>query len=672
MVLQLLFLGMAVGPATVQAQDPAYEPLEKAYAALRARDYETAVARFEEAIRLAPQRPSIRKDFAYLLLRIGEREAARDQFAEAMRLAPEDTHVALEYAFLCHETGKTAEARRIFDQIRTSGGPEARATAEQAFENIDRPLREGIARWKQALALRPGDFSAHYELARLAEQRGDHALAAAHYYEAWKLRPQLRSLLIPLGRARQALGDAEGAMAALLSASRSLDTRTAEEARTLLPERYPYVYEFQNAIRLDPTNIELRREYAYLLLAMGHGAEAEDEFRSIVEVAPKDWLSVAQLGFLHLARDDWAAAEPLLNRVLQGDDEALKERVRRALEPLRRLRQRTASPEPAPEVKVLAERSYQAGYLKDALKYYTAAHEQDPLDFSVILRLAWTHNLLRQDEYAIRWFELARKSPDPHIAAEATKAYRNLRPDFQRVRTTVWVFPIYSTRWRDLFSYGQVKTEIRLGRFPLRPYLSLRFIGDTRRTTGGASPQYLSESSFIGGLGVTTRPWRGFVLWGEAGSAVSYLAKRRDVPRAAPDYRGGVSFAKGFGRLLGSEASGPFFELNADGVFISRFDNDTLLYWQNRFGWTSAPVEALGGLQWQLYWNGNLITDARRQYWANLAESGPGVRLRWKWMPRSVAFSVNAVWGRYLIQRGNPWGVRFHDVRVGMWYAATR
>lgn len=672
MILKLALVCLAALAGAAQTPDAAYAPLEKAYAALRTRDYDTAVAHFEEAIRLAPERASIRKDFAYVLLKIGEREAARDQFAEAMRLAPDDVHVALEYAFLCHETGKTAEARRVFDQIRKSSAAEHRAIAARAFENIDRPLREGIERWRQALELRPGDFSAHHELARLAEQRHDYALAATHYLEAWKLRRELRSLLVSLGRVRQALGDAEGAMAAWLSASRSLDTRTAEEARVLLPKRYPYPYEFQNAIRLDPTNIELRREYAYLLLAMGRGAEAEQEFASILETSPQDLLSAAQLGFLRLARDDWAGAEPLLQRVLQGSDETLKERVRRALEPLLRLRRRSETAAPAPEVKVLAERSYKAGYLRDALKYFTAAHEQDPLDFSVILRLGWTYNLLRQDEQAIRWFELARKSPDPQIAAEAARAYRNLRPDFQRIRTTVWLFPVYSTRWRDLFSYGQIKTEVRLADFPLRPYLSLRFIGDTRQTTGEASPQYLSESSLIAAFGMAAGPWKGFVLWGEAGSAVNYLGARRNVPRAAPDYRGGVSFARGFGRLLGSEAGGWFFEANTDAVFVSRFDNDTLLYWQNRFGWTSPAIEALGGLQLQLYWNGNLVADVRRQYWANVAETGPGVRFRWKWMPRSVAFSVNAVRGRYLIRQGNPWAPEFYDLRAGFWYAGTR
>ena len=60
----------------------------------------SAIAGFQQAIALAPDRASIRKDLAYTLLKTGETEAARDQFAEAMRLDPGDEHAALEYAFL--------------------------------------------------------------------------------------------------------------------------------------------------------------------------------------------------------------------------------------------------------------------------------------------------------------------------------------------------------------------------------------------------------------------------------------------------------------------------------------------------------------------------------------------------------------------------------------------
>src|SRR5580693_8183946 len=180
--------------AAAQTPDPAYAPLEKAYAALKAKDYDRAIAAFEEALKIAPDRPAMRKDLAYTLLKIGENEAARDQFAEAMRLDPRDDHVGLEYAFLCYETKQQAVARRVFDRIRKTGN----ATAAEAFENVDRPLREGIARWSQAVEMAPDNFSAHEELARLAEQRDELALAAGQYEKAWRLRPERRSLLIDL------------------------------------------------------------------------------------------------------------------------------------------------------------------------------------------------------------------------------------------------------------------------------------------------------------------------------------------------------------------------------------------------------------------------------------------------------------------------------------------
>src|SRR5258707_11590754 len=87
-----------------QVADPAFPILEKAYAALRAHDYDRAIVAFAQAIPLAPTRASIHKDLAYTLLKTGETQAARDQFAVAMSLDPADDHVALEYAFLCHET----------------------------------------------------------------------------------------------------------------------------------------------------------------------------------------------------------------------------------------------------------------------------------------------------------------------------------------------------------------------------------------------------------------------------------------------------------------------------------------------------------------------------------------------------------------------------------------
>jgi tetratricopeptide (TPR) repeat protein len=444
--MRFVILLLAGAAAFAQPSDP----LTSAYEALRAKRYDEAISFFIKGIEQAPQRGDVRKDLAYTYLKVGEAEEARDQFGEAMRLDPADEHVALEYAFLCNETKEQGQARRIFDRLRHSQNASTRATAGQAFENIDRPLREGIDRWLQAIERGGENFSGHYELATLAERRDQLDLAARHYEAAWRMVPERRYVLIDLGRVWKALGRTEQATAALLGASRGGEPRAAEKARELLPSHFPYITEFHSALKLDPASVELRRDLAFLLLRMGRQAEAEAELKLI---AGKDLLAAAQLGFIYLGRKDNAAAMPLLERVLESGDEDLANRVRAVL------RRQQTGPKAAADAKIMADRSIKAGYLRDALKYLDLAHESDPVDFSVMLKLGWTYNVLHDDDQAVRWFDLARRSPEPTLAAEAERAWKNLHSSVARVRTTSWLFPMYSSRWRDLFSYGQVKTE---------------------------------------------------------------------------------------------------------------------------------------------------------------------------------------------------------------------
>ncbi len=663
-------MALLLAPAAAQTADPAYQPLTQAYDALRQKNYDQAVAGFEQAIALAPDRASIRKDLAYTLLKIGENEAARDQFAEAMRIDPSDEHVALEYAFLCYETKQQAIARRIFDRIRKTGN----ATAEQAFQNIDRPLAEGIERWRKALEASPDNFSAHQELATLAEQRDERELASEHYERAWRLKPGERPLMLDLGRVWKQMGRIEQANSMLLAASRGGQPRVAERARELLPSRYPYVYEFEKALEVDPKNFELRREYSYLLLEMGNKEGAERQFQILNQMSPADLLSAAQLGFLRLNRRDYAGAQPLLDQVLKGDDEELADRVRIALKLPQTLRRHEPSPSrTSQEAKAIADKSLQAGYLKDAVKYLTIAHENDPVDFGVMLKLGWVYNILKDDREAVKWFNLASKSPDPDVSKEASQAARNLSPSFSRFRTTMWANPFFSSRWHDAFGYGQVKTAIKIGGLPIQPYISMRFVGDVRGTTGATlgnpAPQYLSESSFIFGVGFATAAWHGATAWFEAGEAVKYLSSRKDVGAMIPDYRGGIAYGKGFGHLMGG-SRGPFFETNEDAVFVSRFQNDLLLYTQNRVGYSFPRSE--NGFQAQFFWNINATTDRLHQYWANFVESGPGLRFRAPGMPKSMLFSVSLLRGVYTDNQDNPRRPNFFDLRAGFWYAFTR
>lgn len=667
----ILLIVLTAAFAAAQTPDPAYAPLEKAYEALRAKDYDQAIAAFEQAVKIAPDRPAMRKDLAYTFLKIGENEAARDQFAEAMRLDPRDDHVALEYAFLCYETKQQAIARRIFDRIRKTGN----ATAAEAYENVDRPLREGIARWSRAVELSPDNFSAHEELARLAEQRDELPLAAEHYRKAWALRSDRRNLLLDLGRVFREMKRNEEADAALLAASRGAEPRVAEEARELLPKRYPYVYEFQRALALDPHNVALRRELAFLHIEMKNRAEAEKEFQTVVESAPDDLLSVAQLGLLRWTRGDQEAALPLLQRVLSSGDSELANRVRTAMKTPQNLQRRPeeARPSGSGQARLLGEKSLEKGYLQDAAKYFRIAHENDPEDYGVMLKLGWTYNMLKDDREAVRWFRLARASPDPAVAAEASRAYRNLEPDTGLFHTTVWIFPTYSSRWDDLFAYAQGKVELRLKHSWLKPYLSARLVGDSRGEVSfaGLGPQYLSERSVILGLGIATKSFYGAFGWFEAGESLRLNPTLADPGRLLPDYRGGVSYVKSLGHVLAGGGHGRFAETNDDGIYVSRFNKDTLLYSQNRAGFTMRESESLAGFHTQFYWNANATVDMQGQYWANYVETGPGVKFKFEGSRLPVLFSINLLRGAYLINQGNPRGPNFNDLRIGVWYAFT-
>lgn len=215
--------------------NPAEEAADRGYAALRARQYDEAVAAFDRALQADPGLRHVRKDLAYTLLRRGDREAARDHFDRLRREDPGDEQSALEYAFLCYETRRVQEARRTFHMLRLAAKQEAvRQTAGDAFDNVDRPLREGIERWSEAVRRAPQQWSAHEELAQLAEMRDELALAAEHYELAWKLRPQKHELLLSLARVWGELGQQGKARAALAAAWRHGSPRVSEQAREMM------------------------------------------------------------------------------------------------------------------------------------------------------------------------------------------------------------------------------------------------------------------------------------------------------------------------------------------------------------------------------------------------------------------------------------------------------
>lgn len=677
---------------------------ELAYRAKRANDLDRAARLFSAAIEEDPSNLPLRKDFAYTLLAMGRSEDARDQFDEIYRRDPEDTHAGLELAFLCHETGRSEDAWRLFRDLRKARNPEHRATAAAAFDRMESNFHSRIERLKEALRRDPGNYSSHLELARAQRVRNDFRAAAAEFEAAYRLKPEYPEVLLDLVAVLRKAGDANRAQAVALAASHSRSAFVAEQARALLPKRYPYLAEFEEALRFEPKQPALRREMAFFFLSLGRERDATEAFRDVLRDDPSDWLASAQLGFLELDHGRVEAAISHLEAALATEDLELRRRIESVLsshgvnsaaavvvppisaramtQPEDELKGNLAAAE---EARQMGRKSYEAGFIPDAIRFYEEAQRLDPANFDTMLRLAWSLNMAKRDDEAIRWFSLAARSPDVALAREAESAIRNLTvpapsPSGRAATTdkegpvaTLWVMPLHSTRWGTTFSYAQAKLEWFTHRLPVVPYASLRFVGDTTGAVGAADPQFLSENSFILGIGARTRSWKNTLAWGEAGSTMAYLAsKRRETGRFLPDYRGGLSHFQLFGTSLLSNEAGAFAETMNDLVYIHRFDRDTLAISRNRLGRHFGRINALGGLQLQAFLNVNLNADFKRQAWANFIEAGPGVRLRWAWMPPSVSFSVSYLRGHHSIRRLDERSNTYTDIQAGFWYAASR
>ncbi|NWF84174.1 MAG: tetratricopeptide repeat protein [Bryobacteraceae bacterium] len=579
----LLLGALSCAPGALPADSTvaaAYREAERAYSALKQNDLDGAVAGFRRALELDASKTQWRKDLAYVLLRTGDREAARDHFERLWQADRTDGTSGLEFAFLCFETRREREAHQTFQTLRNSPSPEVRATAEEAFERIDRMLAEGIARWEEALKKAPGQWSAHEELARLAERRNDDELAVRHYREAWRLRPEKTELLVDLARVLGRQGAASETQRALSTAWHFGSPRVREAA---------------------------------IALNGGHEPGAVEPW-----TIPKE-----------PAADGYSARQ-------------------------------------------MARLSLEKSYLRDAYRYYREVVSQEPGDFEAIYQLGVVSNLLGKDREAADWFRAARAAPDPLIASRSREAYAKLWPAFQRFRVTAWAIPFFSSRWRNAFLYGQGRAEWRPTSRQIWLYGSYRVIGDTGVSgqvlpAGGGVPPALSERTMILGGGVLWKVTYRLSFWGEAGEAYRYANVPGITARFKPDYRGGFSYLKGWGRLMGSPRRGWFSEASLDGFYVSRFNNDMLLYSQARGGYTFAPLA--GGAQVQILTSFNFTRDRNGEYWGNVVEAGPGIRIRFAGLPPGMSLRADFLRGAHLDNSRNPLSPNYWDLRAGVWYA---
>ena len=171
--------------------------LERALTQHRSGNLIEAAKGYRKVLRKEPQHPNALYLLGCIEYQNGKNEEAIDLLLEAITYAPReaDYHNALGLAL----TGlqKYDDAERSFRRaLQLENRPRVHANLGLLYKKQNRPL-EGIAAFRQSLALRPDDTEVWCELGDLLQEAGDFAAAAVAYQNALKVSAAGTRLLLP-------------------------------------------------------------------------------------------------------------------------------------------------------------------------------------------------------------------------------------------------------------------------------------------------------------------------------------------------------------------------------------------------------------------------------------------------------------------------------------------
>ncbi len=546
----------------------------------------------------------------------------------------------------------------------------AQTVLDEAYAALRaRQFQRAAELFQQGLRDRPEHPTARKDLAYTWLRLGENELARDQFRAAYALRPEDEDAALEfafLAHDTGQRGESRRVFDRLRQSRNPRVRTTAETAFFNIDQALAEgIARWQSAAEQRPQADSVHEELAQLAEQRGLLALAEKHYRIAFQLKPAKRHFLLDLGRvrsqLGLREESWAAYWAAYRSADIRTSERAREflpspvpprvfALARDLEPPRQLR--SGEERSGISAVAMAEKSFELGYLPDAERYFRAAYETDPGDRRIQLRLGQLANLRHEDREAYRWFAAAKRAADPEVAREAREMWRNLRETEAPFRPTIWIQPVFSTRWHSAFAYGQAKLTLRPRWRGWRAYASIRFAGDTGARQ---APAPLSERAMTPAVGVESPAGRWGTLWFEAGANAGSTQ--------GGDLRGGWLHQIARGAQLGTE-SGWFSRTEGSANYASRFGQNVLLGLRPRWGYVWGPVEVavVAGVS----------RDLRGQYWGNFLEAGPSVRWR---LPRpllaGVTFQAEWVRGYHYAGQGNPGRPGYHDARVGLWYAIT-
>jgi tetratricopeptide (TPR) repeat protein len=418
------------------------------------------------------------------------------------------------------------------------------------------------------------------------------------------------------------------------------------------------IREFQGALAANPSNADWRTDLAYAELAAGSPEDAAKEFKTVYRDHPEQLRFALELGYVYLQLLDNAVAERYFAAAESSVDPEISQPARLALQNLR-----------ASQLQARKQKAYdllEQGHRKEALGLFEQAHVADPSDNTITLQLGYLYQVTGKLAKAREMFEAERYNQDPRVSGQATAALTEVNRQSAWWFASAYVAPFYESRFANQINPINFKVGLRATRY-LEPYMGMRFTRDIRSTTG-TLPVIYSDNSDVFSVGLQSPILgHGTNLYAEAGTAVS-LMSRPVQGRAVPDYRAGITWYKPWETTLAEAARKRSHSVSLTGnaysdiSFYSRYNNNVIGYLQIRQG---VNLPAAHFLPLQVLAAINVVRDSNRDFYNNVVEAGPAVRLAPFRRLLDLQFEVDYLRGFYTVHDpSNPYGSRYGDFRV--------
>jgi tetratricopeptide (TPR) repeat protein len=315
--------------SAILAQDPGAEQIfHDAIAAQKRGDDATAIAKYQELIKLQPEVVEVRANLGAALAHAGRYEQAIEQYQFALSKLPDNTGLRLNLALAYYKKGDLSQAAEKLAPLNSIDPGDVRVATllGDCYSRLGRD-QDAIKVLTGAETAHPGDLNVAWALGpalihagqpiegikrvALVAEQGHSAeanlLAAqtflalseferAHEFteEAFKLNPKLKGLYSLSGRVKQYLGDFPGSKAdldkALAEDPDDFDAHVTMSAVLNLERDVEGAQRHaQKALDLRPSSPLARYELARVQRSKGEISEAVQNFEKVIAAEP-DWL----------------------------------------------------------------------------------------------------------------------------------------------------------------------------------------------------------------------------------------------------------------------------------------------------------------------------------------------------------------------------------------------